>query len=136
MDVRVQENITMQFHRYSEVKVTVNDETMCCRMKSYISEHIENLIDEFRQYFTNVINEDTLLIRNPFKCEVKDVQLDMQEEFIELTNNSSDKDIHETQDLVTFWLAMRNNYPQSKYCCHSPQRIYVNQPSLHLSASD
>ena len=36
----------------------------------------------------------------------------MQEEFIELTNSSSDKDIHETQDLVTFWLAMRNNYPQ------------------------
>ena len=31
---RVQENITMQFHRYSEVIVTVSDETICCRMKS------------------------------------------------------------------------------------------------------
>ena len=30
MDVRVQENNTMQFHRYSEVIVTVNDETICC----------------------------------------------------------------------------------------------------------
>ena len=68
-------------------------------MKSYISEHLENLIDEFRRYSPDV-NEDTLLIRNPFRCEVKDVQLDMQEEFIELTNSSSDKDIHETQDLV------------------------------------
>ena len=68
-------------------------------MKSYISEHIENLIDGFRRYFPDV-NEDTLLIRNPFRCEVKDVQLDMQEEFIELTNSSSDKDIQETQDLV------------------------------------
>ena len=64
-------------------------------MKSYISEHIENLIDGFRRYFPDV-NEDTLLIRNPFRCEVKDVQLDMQEEFIELTNSSSDKDIQET----------------------------------------
>ena len=45
---RVQENITMQFHRYSEVLVTVYNETICCRMKSYISEHLENLIDEFR----------------------------------------------------------------------------------------
>ena len=36
------------------------------------------------------------------------MQFDMQKEFIELTNSSSDKDIHETQDLVTFWLAMRN----------------------------
>ena len=26
-----------------------------------------------------------------------------------------DKDIHETQDLVTFWLAMRNNHPQLAY---------------------
>ena len=33
---------------------------------------------------------------------MKDVQFDIQEEFIELTNSSSDKDIHETQDLVTF----------------------------------
>ena len=45
-------------------------------MKSYISEHLENLIDEFRQYFPDVVNEDTLLIQNPFRCEVKDVQLD------------------------------------------------------------
>ena len=52
---------------------------------------------------------------NPFRCEVKDVQFDMQEEFIELTNSSSDKDIHEIQDLVTFWLAMRNNYLQLTY---------------------
>ena len=74
--------------------------------------NIANLIDEFRRYFPDVVNEDTLLIRNPFRCEVKDVQLDMQEEFIELTNSSSDKDIHETEDLVTFWLVMRNNYPQ------------------------
>ena len=34
---------------------------------------------------------------------------------MELTNSSSDKDIHETQDLVTFWLAMHNNYPQFAY---------------------
>ena len=83
----VQENITMQFHRYSEVLVIVNDETICCRMNSYISQHLENLIDKFRQYFPDVVNEDTLLIRNPFRCEVKDAQFDMQEEFVELTNS-------------------------------------------------
>ena len=52
----------MQFHRYSEVIVTVNDENTCCRMKSYISEHLENITDEFRRYFPDVVNEDTLLI--------------------------------------------------------------------------
>ena len=83
-------------------------------MKSYISDYLENLIDKFWRYFPDV-NEDTLLIRNLFRCEVKDVQLDMQEKFSELTNSSSDKDIRETQDLVTFWLAMRNNYPQLAY---------------------
>ena len=101
----------MQFHRYSEVLVIVNDDAICCRMKSYISEHLENLIDKFRQYFPDVVNENTLLIRNPFRCEVKDAQFEMQEEFIELTNSSSDKDIHKTQNLVTFWLAVGNNYP-------------------------
>ena len=47
----VQEDTTMQFHRYSEVIVTVNDDTICCRMKRYISEHLENLIDEFIVFF-------------------------------------------------------------------------------------
>ena len=102
----------------------------------------ENLIDEFRRYFPDVVNEDTLLIRNPFRCEVKDVQFDMQKEFIELTNSSSDKDIHETQDLVTFWLAMRNNYPQlaynalqvllsfsSTYLCESPFSTLISMKS-------
>ena len=56
-------------------------------MNSYISEHLENLIDKFRQYFPDVVNGDTLLIRNPFRCEVKDAQFDMQEEFVELTNS-------------------------------------------------
>ena len=111
---RWQENITIQFHRCSEVLVTVSDKNHSSRMKSYISELLENLIDEYRRYFPGV-NEDTLLIRSSFRCEVKDVQLHMQGEFIELINSSSDKDIHETQDLVTFWLAMRNNYPQLAY---------------------
>ena len=52
---RMQENITMQFHRYSEVIVTVNDKTICGRMKSYISEYLENLFDEFRRYFPDVV---------------------------------------------------------------------------------
>ena len=56
---RVQENITMQ---YSQVIVTESDETICCRMKSYISEHLENIIDEFRRYFPDVVNGDTLLV--------------------------------------------------------------------------
>ena len=85
-------------------------------MKSYISEHPENLIDKFKRFFPDVVNEDTLLIRNPFRCEVKDVQLDMQEEFIELTNSnysSSDKDIHETTRFSNILAChMRNNYPQ------------------------
>ena len=111
-------------------------------MKSYISGHLQNLIDEFRRYFPDVVNEGTLFIRNPFRCEVKDVQLGMYiGKIFELTNSSSDKDIHETQDLVTFWLAcatiILNWYIMlCKYLCHSPQRIYVNQPSLHLSASN
>ena len=48
---RVQENITMQFHRYSEVLVIVSDETICCRMNSYISEHLENLITNLGNIF-------------------------------------------------------------------------------------
>ena len=57
---RVQENITMQFHRYSEVIVTVIDETIQ-ESESYISEHLENIIDEFRRYFLDVtVSDETI----------------------------------------------------------------------------
>ena len=71
----------------------------------------------------------------------ENAQFDMQEEFMELTNSSSDKGIHETQNLVTFWFAVGNNYPWLAYNALQvvlpfSQRIYVNQPSIHLSASN
>ena len=57
----------MRFHKYSEVIVTVNEKIICCRMKSYISKHLENLVDEFRRYFPDVVNEDTFKFEIPLE---------------------------------------------------------------------
>ena len=49
--------------------------------------------------------------RNPFVCKVEDVPEAIQEEFIELTNDSFAKDEFHTCNLEEFWVKMQRCYP-------------------------
>ena len=105
-------------------------------MKSYISAHLENLIDEFRRYFPDVVNEDTLLIRNPFRCEVKMYNAICRKNLLFIRQRHS-KDPRFSNILACHGQQLSSTgIMLCKYCCHSPQCIYVNQPSLHLSSSN
>ena len=50
--------------------------------------------------------------RNPFVCKVEDVPEAIQEEFIELTNDSFAKDEFHTCNLEEFWVKIQRCYPQ------------------------
>ena len=68
--------------------------------------------------------------RNLFVCKVEDVPKAIQEEFIELTNNSFAKDEFHTCNLDKFWVKMQRCYPwlgihvlipfSSTYLCECP----------------
>ena len=85
------------FHRLTEI--TGNDFEQ--NLKEDIISHLQNLQNEFEQYFP-VINTSSILMkvaRNPFVCKVEDVPEAIQEEFIELTNDSFAKDEFHTCNL-------------------------------------
>ena len=68
--------------------------------------------NEFDRYFPE-INSSSILMkvaRNPFVCKVKDVLEAIQEEFIDLTNDSFAKDEFHTCNLEEFWVKMQRRY--------------------------
>ncbi|XP_065650745.1 protein FAM200A-like isoform X2 [Hydra vulgaris] len=73
--------------------------------------HLDNLINEFGNYFPDVNLLSSEVIISPFSCDVKNVNEEAQEEFIELKNDTTAKDHFKITPLNNFWLKMRNSYP-------------------------
>ena len=68
--------------------------------------------NEFQRCFPK-INTSRILIkvaRNPFACKVEDVPEAIQEEFVELANDSFAKDEFHTCNLEEFWVKMQLRY--------------------------
>ena len=85
-----------------------NEEVLC-----EIKEHLDSLVDEFDRYFPGIDNEDIMfqLTRNPFNRNSTRLPLSVQDEFLELINDSFAKDDYEVLDLSDFWIKMRGPYP-------------------------
>ena len=60
---------------------------------------------EFRHYFLELKEEEAILARNPFSdsLDVGDITDKMQEQFIELKNDSTARDIYHEKSLSQFW---------------------------------
>ena len=69
---------------------------------------------EFKRYFPNSNTEHILmrLAGKPFMCHADNVTEGMQDEFLELTRDSSAKDKFRAQGLEDFWVHVRETYPQ------------------------
>ena len=83
-------------------------------LKEDIISHLQNLQNGFERYFSE-INTSSILMkvaRNPFLCKVEDITEAIQEEFIELTNNSFEKDEFHTCNLEEFWVKIQRCYPR------------------------
>ena len=106
---RAKNNNFALFHRLTEI--TGNDFNQ--NLEDIIS-HLGNLQDEFERYFPE-INTGSILMkvaRNPFVYKVEDIPEAIQEEFIELTNDSSAKDGFHSCNLEEFWVKMQHCYPR------------------------
>ena len=83
-------------------------------LKKDIISHLQNWQNEFERYFLK-INTSSILMkvaRNPFVCKVENVPEAIQQEFMELTNNSFAKDEFHTCNLDEFWVEMQRFYSQ------------------------
>ena len=107
---RAENNNFASFHRLTEI--TGNDFNQ--NLKEDIISHLRNLHDEFKRYFPE-INTGSILMkvaRNPFVHKVEDVPEAIQEEFIELTNDSFAKDEFYSCKQEEFWVKMQHCYPR------------------------
>ena len=83
-------------------------------LKEDIISHLQNLQNEFERYFPKINTSGILMkeARNPFVCKVEDVPEAIQEEFIELTNDSFAKDEFHICNLEEFWVKIQRCYPR------------------------
>ncbi|XP_067940278.1 protein FAM200A-like [Watersipora subatra] len=79
-----------------------------------ITEHLFDLKTEFGRYFPELPSEKKKMLnitRNPFQRTVEEIPEELQEEFIELVNNSALKDDFRSMSIDQFWLSARNLSP-------------------------
>ncbi|XP_061481490.1 ribosomal RNA processing protein 36 homolog isoform X2 [Rhineura floridana] len=81
--------------------VTINDPLDPGVAKDVVT-HLNCLREEFLQYFPEIGREGLALMRNPFLVKVSDVQDDLQEELIELQNDSECRDVSEASSIYEF----------------------------------
>ena len=69
---------------------------------------------EFQHYFPELKEEEAILPRNPFSksLDVSDIPDKMQEQFIELKNDSTAFDIYHEKSLSQFWYDTSESYLQ------------------------
>ena len=107
---RAKNNNFALFHRLTEI--TGNDFNQT--LKEDTISHLGKLQDEFERYFPE-INAGSILMkvaRNPFADKVAGVPEAIQEEFIDLTNDSFAKDEFHTCNLEEFWVKKQHCYPR------------------------
>ena len=99
-------NIAM-FDRLSSYKIDK-------QLKALIIEHLQSMEYEFQHYFPELKEEEAILARNSFSTSlnVSDIPDEMQEQFIDLTNDSTARDVYHEKSLSQFWCDMSKSYPQ------------------------
>lgn len=77
-----------------------------------ITAHLESLENEFRRYFPELTEEESLPVRNPFSSALNVASLpdDVQDEFLELRSDSSARDQFKEKTLNEFWCGMHQTY--------------------------
>ena len=84
----------------------LNNGNFKSELKTQIKTHLFDLKEEFIKYFPDIDEkrEAWKFIRNPFQCEVDEIFVEAQEEFLELKFNSTAKDNFKELELEAFWL--------------------------------
>ena len=80
-------------------------------LKDEITEHLQSLEKEFECYFPDRSQEQDL-VRNPFctELDVSSILDNIQDEFLDLRNDSSARDLFRVKFVTQFWCIMYQSY--------------------------
>ena len=81
-------------------------------LKDEIIEHLQSLEKEVERYFPELSQEQEALVRNPFcmELDVSSIPDDIQDEFLDLRNDSSARDLFKEKSMIQFRCAMYQSY--------------------------
>ncbi|XP_066941054.1 protein FAM200C-like [Macrobrachium rosenbergii] len=113
---KVERGNVASFQRLNEV---IGEEPLAVELQQEIKEHLIILQEEFKRYFHETDRNENLqlmLTCNPFRCTVDGLPDDIQEEFLELINNTAAKE--ELQEQQQFnssncWVKMLSAFPKT-----------------------
>lgn len=97
---------------------------------SQIINHLDNLTEEFHKYFPNTYDEGIYrLATDPFNVNVDSLPDALQEEGLEIKNDSSAKYDFDKMDKSSFWIKYVKVYPNVS---HEALRLYIPFSSTYL----
>lgn len=99
--------------------------------KSKISNHLQHLIDEFERYFPNSCDDKIYyrLATDPFHVDVDVLPDRLQEEVLEIKNDSAAKYDFEKMDKPLFWVKYLTVYPST---AEQALKLYLPFSSTYL----
>ncbi|XP_042237000.1 zinc finger BED domain-containing protein 5-like [Homarus americanus] len=102
------------FENLSTVLDKNEDHLLDPSLKTEITQHLKSLESELKKYFPEFEEEDGKLVRNPFSgtLDIAALPNDVQDEFLDLKNDSAAKDLYEERSLTVFWCSMYQSYPK------------------------
>ena len=71
-------------------------------LKTNVVKHLKELESEFKHYFSEICGDDLSLARNPFWLSPENVEDELQDQLIDLKNDSSCQDLFETLPVTEF----------------------------------
>ena len=112
--MHVMKDVFVMFDRLSAL-TTANSSVI---ISAEVTEHLCKLDEELDYYFPECtdMNEKLKIVRNPINANFSFLPMHLQEELIDLKNDSTIKTAFENSELTTFWCNASASYPQvTKY---------------------
>ena len=100
-----------------EALSSVVDGDLVPNLSSEIFAHLADLKKDFLRYFPEIFNVDLELVRKPFSIPGENVQNDLQDELIDLRNDSACKDMFDDLSICEFWARVCVSYLRVAKVC-------------------
>ena len=90
------------------------DEELDERLKTSITRHLQSLEIVFKRYFPELKEKEVALVRNQcsIALDVSDIFDELPDQFYDLKNDLSARDVFQEMALSQFWCTTRESYQQ------------------------
>ena len=86
-------------------------------IKDEVANHLGSPQTEFKSYFSVVSHDAFALVRNPFGVAIEQLCYKLQDELIDLRNDSGCRDLFEDVYVTEFWIKVSSSYLQISRNC-------------------